>query len=82
MLLYALDVGLQVLLAVLFILGIHVVHECCERYLGVDDYLAVAVNVHDYVGAQVAAGVGSHNIALAVAYRCLYLVVYALCESL
>ena len=78
----ALDVCLQVSLALGVGGGVGVVHEGCERHFRVDDDFAALVEVEDDVGTQGGAVFGLHHVAAGIADVGLRVVVYASLESL
>ena len=41
--------GLEILLAVSLILCIHIIHECGQRYLGVNYHITFLIQVQDYI---------------------------------
>ena len=49
MFLYALHMGLEMLLTLALILGIHVIHERGQGHLGVNYHITFLIQVQDYI---------------------------------
>ena len=73
---------LEIVLTVVFIVGVDIVNESCQRHLGVDDELAALVEVENHVGPHDGALLRAHRLARGILYHSLSVVVDALRQSL